>query len=277
MATNSTLQLPKVTVVTVVRNGQSVIEETILSVLDQDYPNIEYIVVDGDSKDDTCSIIQRYRERIARFVSEPDNGIYDAMNKAAEMASGEWIVYMNAGDAFYEKASISRLLPSLRSDADVIFAGVEEVLQDDVETRRFQRMPSAIERIWKQMPTSHQATFVRANVQRAYKFDTRYVWCADHDLLARLYRDRKTFVSEPCLFCVFDCGGGRSRDPVLFIKERWRLSAGLVAWPKRLLHYGYEWCHCSIWGRCVRFLKQFLSPSMIVRLRRLRGTSGVRA
>lgn len=268
--------LPRVTVVTVVRNAQLVIENTIVSVLNQNYQNVEYIVIDGDSDDTTCDIIHRYCNGIDRFVSEPDGGIYDAMNKAAEMASGDWIVYMNAGDLFYCKNSISRLLPSLQSDADVIFAGVEEILQDDFETRRFQRLPRPIEDIWKHIPTSHQATIVRTDTQRAYGFDTSYVWCADHDLLVRLYQDGKKFVSETYLFCCFDCGSGYDRDPIVFIKERWRLSTGIVSLPKRLLHYGYEWLQYKGWGQCVRFVKRFLPRSTILRLRRIRGTDGWR-
>lgn len=266
--------LPKVTVVTVAKDAQSVIEKTISSVLSQDYENVEYIVIDGGSQDTTIAIIQKYADSIDQFVSEPDDGIYDAMNKAAELASGDWIVYMNAGDLFYGKDSIGRLLPSLQSDADVILAGVEEILTDNVETRRFQRLPRPVEAVWKHMPASHQSTLVRTKLQKMYKFDTSYVWCADHDLLARLYRDNKKFVSEPFLFCFFDCVGGLSRDPAVFIQERWRLSMGLVPYVRRLSYYGYEWFHCKVWGRCTNFAKQFLSKTVILKLRQLRGTDG---
>ena len=88
----------KVSVVTVCLNAVNEIERTMLSVLDQTYTNIEYIVIDGGSTDGTVDIIRKYQDRIAHFISEPDKGLYDAMNKGIDLATGEWINFMNAGD-----------------------------------------------------------------------------------------------------------------------------------------------------------------------------------
>lgn len=90
--------VPKVSVVTVTFNCQDVIESTVRSVVNQDYGNVEYIVVDGGSKDDTLDILNRYRSRFAYFISEKDNGIFDAMNKAIIASTGDWILFLNAGD-----------------------------------------------------------------------------------------------------------------------------------------------------------------------------------
>lgn len=269
--------LPQVSIITVVRNAENAIEKTIKSVIEQEYPNLEYIVIDGDSQDNTKSIIQNYIHDITKYISEPDRGIYDAMNKGAKLASGDWIIYMNAGDYFYAPNSISSLNNVLNSDADVILAGVEEVLVDELETRLFQRMPKPIEEIWRFMPTSHQSTLVRLSCQLEYGFDTSYIWCADHDLLARMYRDGKKFVIQDILFSVFDCNSNNSRSPMLFIGDRWKLSKGLVPFYRRLIQYTGEWIHCHIWGKVVKMIKSILPNALILKLRRWRGTAGITA
>lgn len=266
---------PKVSIVTVVRNAESTLENTILSVIAQDYPQLEYIVVDGKSSDKTNLIIKKYRSNIDIHISESDNGIFDAMNKGAKRASGEWIIYMNAGDSFYSSDSLSKLADALNSEADVILAGVEKVLIDELETRRFYTKPGTVEEIWRHMPTAHQAILVRLSCQLQYKFDTSYIWCADHDMIARLYQDGKKFLSQEQIICYFDCNGGKNRDPKLFIRERWRLSRGLVPWYRRWLQYGSELFHCIVWGKFVSVVKLLLPKSTILKLRRLRGTAGV--
>jgi glycosyltransferase involved in cell wall biosynthesis len=274
MTFSSIICYPKVTVVTVVRNAEKTIERTIESILNQDYPNLEYIVIDGNSQDETRSIIQKYRHHIDHYVSEPDQGIYDAMNKASCLASGTWILYMNAGDRFNSHA-LKQLVTALNSDADAIFAGVSEILVDDLETRIFHKMPRPIEEIWRQMPTSHQATIVRSIVQQNYPFDIRYQWCADHDMIARMYRDGKKFLNQNTILSIFDCSSdGTHRDLQLYIRERWQLSKGLVSFRRRLIHYGGECLQYMIWGKIVTFIKMLMPKSIILYLRRLRKTTG---
>lgn len=89
----------KITVVTVCFNAEKVLEQTILSVLNQTYKNVEYVLIDGGSNDGTLEVIKKYADKV-KWISEPDKGIYDAMNKGIKMATGEWICFMNAGDSF---------------------------------------------------------------------------------------------------------------------------------------------------------------------------------
>ena len=105
----STPEYPLITVVTVVFNGEATLEQTIQSVVNQTYDNVEYIIVDGGSKDRTLDIIKKYEDRIDYWQSEPDKGIYDAMNKGIELANGDWINFMNSGDSFYNECVIKNI------------------------------------------------------------------------------------------------------------------------------------------------------------------------
>ena len=93
---------PKISVVTVCYNAVDLIEETILSVINQTYRNVEYIIIDGASTDGTVDIINKYRDKIAYFVSEPDKGIYDAMNQAVGRIRGDHVLFLNCGDYLYQ-------------------------------------------------------------------------------------------------------------------------------------------------------------------------------
>ncbi|MCS4040859.1 glycosyltransferase family 2 protein [Salinibacter ruber] len=267
-------KLPLVSVVTVVRNADSVIAETIDSVLEQDYTPTEYVVVDGASTDRTWDIVQQYAGGIDTAVSEPDEGIYDAMNKGAELASGDWIIYMNAGDTFASSDVLSSLKDPLTSAADVILGGVRKVLVDEYETRRFQEYPGEVEALWKRMPTSHQSTLVRRRHVLQYPFDTSYRWCADQDQLLRLQAAGKTFRTVDTVISVFDCQSDQARSGDLYIRERWRLSEGHVSFVERCLQFGYEWAHCHLWGPIVSKLRSILPSSWVLQIRRLRGTDG---
>jgi glycosyltransferase involved in cell wall biosynthesis len=120
----STADRPLVTVITVVFNGAGEIEETIRSVIQQTYDNVEYIVIDGGSTDGTLEIIGKYGDAIDHWVSEPDRGIYDAMNKGIRLAQGEWLNFMNAGDLFSAKDVVARIFsePGNYRHSDFIYS-----------------------------------------------------------------------------------------------------------------------------------------------------------
>ena len=100
---------PKVSVITICYNAINDIEKTILSVINQSYGNKEYIIIDGGSSDGTVDVIKKYESRISKWVSEPDKGIYDAINKGIRKASGDWINCMNAGDTFYNNRVLENI------------------------------------------------------------------------------------------------------------------------------------------------------------------------
>lgn len=193
---------PKITVVTVVRNAAALIDRTILSVLAQDYPNVEYIIVDGASTDGTLAKIQSYAETVTladgrslRYVSEPDGGIYDAMNKALRMATGEWVNFMNAGDTFANDHVLTDVfgddgaLAKHCNTADekqqpwVIGGNTVNFFADGREEIHH---AEAADVIPQRMPFSHQAAFVRIQPE-TFCFGMQYPFAADYKLLYDLY------------------------------------------------------------------------------------------
>src|ERR1700722_6602734 len=117
---------PLLSVITIVYNNVKGIERTMLSVLSQTYPNIEYIVVDGLSNDGTLGVIMKYENRIAKFSSEKDDGIYDAMNKGLDLATGDYVIFMNSGDEFFDADTVAAVFAS-GDDADIYYGETEMI------------------------------------------------------------------------------------------------------------------------------------------------------
>ena len=123
---NSSANSPLITVITVVLDGVVDLEGTITSVINQSYNNIEYIVIDGGSTDGTLSIIKKYEDKINYWISETDNGIYDAMNKGVCLANGEWLCFMNSGDTFFNQNTFLDLADFLKDEKKLfIYSDVE--------------------------------------------------------------------------------------------------------------------------------------------------------
>jgi glycosyltransferase involved in cell wall biosynthesis len=118
---NNPKNKPLISIVTVVYNGAEFLENTIKSVINQTYDNIEYIIIDGGSTDGTLNIIKKYEGQIDYWVSESDEGIYDAMNKGIDKATGEWINFMNAGDTFYNELTLEKVMDN-KYDCDLIYS-----------------------------------------------------------------------------------------------------------------------------------------------------------
>jgi glycosyltransferase involved in cell wall biosynthesis len=171
---------PLVSVVTVCRNAVAEIEATIASVISQTHPAIEYIVIDGASTDGTVEAIRRASDDIDTWISEPDAGIYDAMNKGVRLATGEWIIFMNAGDRFYSNHAIEELLCAHGADADLLY-GDHEVRYPGGSRRIARAAPPS--RLWKGMVCSHQAVLSKTELLRQNPFDTSEPVTADFAFL----------------------------------------------------------------------------------------------
>lgn len=182
---------PKISVITVCYNSAATIERTIKSVLSQDYDNIEYIIIDGNSKDGTQDIIRRYEDKIAYWVSAPDKGIYDAMNKGIHRATGDLIGFLNSDDWYAEGAIKAVAEKYQETGADVIH-GIVTLVAKGEYVGEFGRNPDMNGFFYK-MVIPHPATFVKVNYIKAQLFDTNFKIAADYNFLLGLYCHKKHF------------------------------------------------------------------------------------
>ncbi|KPA17176.1 glycosyl transferase 2 family protein [Candidatus Magnetomorum sp. HK-1] len=202
LSSSHLVECPVITIVTVVRNAKNCLEKTIRSVLCQTFQNRQYIIIDGGSTDGSLEIIKQYESYIDYWVSEPDQGIYDAMNKGIQKAKGTWIHFLNAGDCFYSNKSLQRIFAKKCADADIIFAD-HKVAYDD-----FSRIQKAgnLSHLWKGMIFHHQSMIVKTKLQKKYPFRLDMV-AADFDFIYRLYQNQHSFLYIPDILSVISAGG----------------------------------------------------------------------
>lgn len=158
----------KITVITVCYNVVSTIEETILSVINQTYPAIEYIVIDGASKDGTVDIIKKHADKIDVIVSEPDKGIYDAMNKGIALATGDYINFMNAGDIFSSNDAIEKVATQIDPESDIVYGDSVCVFPDG--NKQFFAGETNLKMLAKRPIYRHNASFTRAALHKKVPF-----------------------------------------------------------------------------------------------------------
>ena len=172
----STDLTPLITVITVVYNGELTLEQTIKSVIEQTYDNIEYIIIDGASSDGTLDIVKKYEDKIDYWQSEPDKGIYDAMNKGIDLANGDWINFMNAGDSFYDLSVIKNIFFKKNYDCDIIYGETNCIFDYGSMIRK---NPPNGATLKMPMPFTHQSCFCSSEKLQLYKFDCKYSLAAD--------------------------------------------------------------------------------------------------
>jgi glycosyltransferase involved in cell wall biosynthesis len=208
---------PMVTVVTVVFNDAEGLEKTMLSVEEQTYENKEFVVIDGGSEAPTLDVIENHQDHIDFWISEPDKGIYDAMNKGVDHAKGEWVIFMNAGDIFYDKDVISTVFCKDHEGADFIY-GHTHFLSGD-----FNGIVKAwdFDILWKTMIFTHQSVFTRREILEGHRFNINYKVCADYDLIFSSYMKGCKFVNSDTVISAISPGMSdvnRARMAV----EKWR-------------------------------------------------------
>jgi glycosyltransferase involved in cell wall biosynthesis len=178
----------KVSIITVVYNNCNTLLDTIHSVASQDYTDIEYIVVDGNSTDGTRELITANQHLISHWISEPDKGIYDAMNKGLRMANGEIVAFLNADDFYTDKSVISKVVAAFQKNkTDALYADLIYINKNKTKTVRTWKSGAykAGDFLWGWMPP-HPTFFVKKEVYLKYGlFDTSLRQAADYELMLR--------------------------------------------------------------------------------------------
>jgi len=221
---------PKISVITVVFNSKALIETTIKSVFQQTYSSIEYIIIDGASTDGTTQLIEPYRSKLAVFVSEKDRGIYDAMNKGLARATGDYVVFMNSGDLFYENITLEKVF-SAAAAADVYYGNTKIIdLNGNVIGDKRQKPPMKLN--WKSlkygMCVSHQSFIAKRSLCEPYNLN--YKLSADIDWVIRVLKKAQTIVNVNGTISKYLEGGASVKGRRLSLNERYKIMVD---------HYGF--------------------------------------
>ena len=228
---NCMKQESTITIVTVCFNCVAIIEKTIISVLKIKDDRCEYIVIDGQSKDGTLDVIKQHENDIDIIISEPDSGIYDAMNKGLKMAHGDWIFFLNAGDELSYDFSIDSFPFNYYKDDETI-AGIYGNYQMLKKGRIINVISSSpffnktkYQKIFNpSMGFHHQSVFMRTRLAQKILFDIDYKLCADFNMIYKLYLEGYHYVYVNAFVSIIEGSDGASYlNPILQRKEHYRL------------------------------------------------------
>lgn len=234
--------LPLISIVTVSYNTVSVIEQTILSVINQTYPNIEYIIIDGGSTDGTVDIIKKYSDKVSYWVSEPDKGIYNAMNKGIIQAHGEFLNFMNAGDTFYDKDVLSKVF-SVKREEDFL-VGIAKY------GRKYWKpihLDFKFSEVYHGLGVNHQASFIRKKLlKNGYDENAKII--ADELLfLEKVVFEGCKYLPLPYIICTYDSNGiSNQKENSCKIRSE-RMSFLSERLPERILRDYDKFAKVTLW------------------------------
>jgi len=246
---------PKISIITVTFNAVHLLEGTVQSVLSQTYPNIEYIIIDGASKDGTVGLIEKYQNRISYWVSEADGGLYDAMNKGLEAATGDYVWFLNAGDRVFEAATVGKLAACAKPETDVLFGEVMLVDEErcHLGTRSeltTQKLPKSL--TWKSlrlgMVVCHQGFIVRKTIASRYREGNL---AADIDWVIGCLKQSKNVVNTHLLFAEYLQGGISKKQHLKSLKDRFLVLKYHFGWFSNLFNHFIILCR-ALWIKISR-------------------------
>lgn len=215
---------PLITIATVVYNGEKYLEETIKSVINQSYEDVEYIIIDGASTDGTVEIIKKYEDKIDYWLSEGDKGIYDAMNKGIAKAAGEYIMFMNSGDRFFDINVLEELSFFLKKSQfpEIIYGNT--VLEYDENYKKIEN-PGENIKFWFGLPFCHQSMAIKTELQKENLFDTSYNIYSDYDNYYKLWVQGYQFTYVGKSISCFNFDGLSSRLTLEGFREMYQIGS----------------------------------------------------
>jgi len=213
-------------IITVTYNASPRLERTIQSIISQSYPDIEYIIIDGNSTDGTLALIKKYQSAITRCISEPDKGLYDAMNKGLKIASGDYVWFINAGDRLYSETTVREIVDLLENGKlpDVIY-GETEIIDKQGSSLGMRRLKAPENLSWKSfrmgMLVCHQSFLVKRSIAELY--DLQYQFTADFDWCIRCLKKADTVFNTHLILSQFLEAGLSADNRKEALKERYRI------------------------------------------------------
>jgi len=229
----------KISIVTITYNAEAVLQRTLDSVSSQTYRDIEHLIIDGASKDGTMDLVSRYKVRDlpyeVRVVSEPDKGIYDAMNKGLRLATGEYIVFLNAGDTLHDEKTLDMvacsLQPAANSQQPAVIYGDTNIVDDEGHFLRKRHLSVPDNLTWRSfkrgMLVCHQAFYARLDIARDIPYDLQYRHSADVDWCIRVMKEAERrhlpLVRVQGVVADFLDGGDSSKNHRASLRERFHI------------------------------------------------------
>jgi len=240
------MKTPKITIITVVYNAEKTIEQTIKSVIAQSYPDIEYIIIDGKSDDGTIDIINKYRSKISLFISEEDNGIYDAMNKGINHSSGEILFFLNADDYLVDNEVIGEIIEKYRNcNCDLLYGYVNiEYLINNKPSFQKYAYEFTLENLRKGCQPPHQGLFIKKQVfTESGLFDLNFKSASDFEFYCRIIDKNYSHVYIDKLISIFKYGGTSSNffsdyESIKIINKYFGKYYGMLYYFKRIIIRG---------------------------------------
>ena len=235
----------KFSIITICYNASATIERTLLSVTGQTWTDREYIIVDGASKDSTLEIISRYRDKVDILVSEPDKGLYDAMNKGLKLATGNYVIFMNAGDRFHEDSTLEQIAAQVQQLDKLpgVIYGNTALTNMAGEIYGMRRLSPPEHLDWKSfkngMLVCHQAFYARRDIAEPY--DLSYRFSADVDWCIRVMKNADTLHNTHLVVADYleDGSGVTIDNRKASLKERFAIMRKHYGLPSTLLHHAW--------------------------------------